>query len=298
MKSFRVLIAISLFLSSGAATVAVHARPAGPGNQVSGAVVDSQFPGHPPAVKSLAALVFDQQTGATMFGKNTDAVRPIASITKLMTAMVVLDARQPMQESIAIEDEDVDTLKGTHSRLRVGTRLTREELMRLALMSSENRAAAALSRAYPGGTEAMIAAMNRKAADLGMRDSHFLDPTGLTSANVSTASDLVKMVDAGYRYPAIREYTTTMRYDVLINGREQTFRNTNKLVQNGTWDIGLSKTGFINEAGRCLVMQAKLAEKNVLIVLLDSWGKYTRIGDANRIRKWLESGLLKPRVSS
>jgi D-alanyl-D-alanine endopeptidase (penicillin-binding protein 7) len=171
-------------------------------------------------------------------------------------------------------------------------------MMRLALMSSENRAAAALSHAYPGGTEAFVAAMNRKAVDLGMHDSAFFDPTGLTSANVSTASDLVKMVDASYHYSAIRDYTTTMHYGVLINGREQTFRNTNKLVQNGTWDIGLSKTGFINEAGRCLVMQAKLAEKNVLIVLLDSWGKYTRIGDANRIRKWLESGLLKPRVSS
>jgi serine-type D-Ala-D-Ala endopeptidase (penicillin-binding protein 7) len=296
MKSSSALIVLSLILASG--TAAATGLQHHGASAVQAAATDGAIPGNPPAVKSMAALVFDQQTGATMFGKNTDAVRPIASITKLMTAMVVLDARQPMQETIAIEDEDVDILKGTRSRLRVGTRLTREEMMRLALMSSENRAAAALSHAYPGGTEAFIAAMNRKAADLGMRDTHFFDPTGLTSANVSTASDLVKMVDASYHYPAIRDYTTTMRYGVLINGREQTFRNTNKLVQSGSWDIGLSKTGFINEAGRCLVMQAKLAEKNVLIVLLDSWGKYTRIGDANRIRKWLESGLLKPRVSS
>jgi D-alanyl-D-alanine endopeptidase (penicillin-binding protein 7) len=254
---------------------------------------------HLPTLKSSAAMVLDQQTGAVMFGKNTDAVLPIASITKLMTAMVVLDAKLPMHELVLIGDEDIDTLKGTHSRLRVGTRLTREELLRLALMASENRAAAALSHAYPGGSEAFIAAMNRKAAELGMRDTHFLDPTGLTSANVSTAHDLGKLVAAGYDYPVIREFTTTNRYDVVINGREQTFRNTNRLVQNGSWDIGLSKTGFINEAGRCLVMQAKLAEKDVLIVLLDSWGKYTRIGDANRIRKWLESGSsLKPSVRS
>jgi D-alanyl-D-alanine endopeptidase (penicillin-binding protein 7) len=250
------------------------------------------------AVKSLAALVLDQQTGAAMFSKNTDAVRPIASITKLMTAMVVLDARLPMDEMIAIEDDDIDTLKGTRSRLSIGTRLSREDLMRLALMASENRAAAALSHAYPGGGEAFIAAMNRKAAELGMRDTRFYDPTGLTSANVSTASDLAKMVEASYHYQPIRAYTTTMRYEVRINGREQMFRNTNKLVQDGAWDIGLSKTGFINEAGRCLVMQAKFAQKSVLIVLLDSWGKYTRIGDANRIRKWLESGSLKPRVTS
>jgi serine-type D-Ala-D-Ala endopeptidase (penicillin-binding protein 7) len=245
---------------------------------------------NPPSLKSSAAMVLDQHTGAVMFGKNTDAVLPIASITKLMTAMVVLDAKLPMHEMVLIGDEDVDTLKGTHSRLRVGTLLTREELLRLALMASENRAAAALSHAYPGGSEAFIAAMNRKAVELGMRDTHFLDPTGLTSANVSTAHDLAKLVDAGYHYSVIRQFTTTDRYEVLINGREQTFRNTNRLVQNGGWDIGLSKTGFINEAGRCLVMQAKLAEKDVLIVLLDSWGKYTRIGDANRIRKWLESG--------
>jgi len=281
MKLSSTLIIVALFAAGAAQAAGVPARAP-----------------QPLAVRSMAALVLDQQTGATMFGKNVDAVRPIASITKLMTAMVVLDAKLPMDESIAIEDDDVDTLKGTRSRLTVGTRLTREEMLRLALMSSENRAAAALSHAYPGGGEAFIVAMNRKAAELGMHDTHFYDPTGLTSSNVSTASDLAKMVEASYHYQPIRDFTTTMRYEVRINGREQAFRNTNKLVQDGAWDIGLSKTGFINEAGRCLVMQAKLAQKNVLIVLLDSWGKYTRIGDANRIRRWLESGSLKPRVTT
>jgi D-alanyl-D-alanine endopeptidase (penicillin-binding protein 7) len=293
MKSSRTLIVFSLLLASSSAFATTHHRAAHAAQNAA-----AEVPGHVPALKSMAVMVLDQQTGATMFAKNTDAVRPIASITKLMTAMVVLDARLPMDESLLIADDDVDTLKGTHSRLKVGTRLTREELLRLALMSSENRAAAALSHNYPGGSDAFMVAMNRKAKELGMADSRFLDPTGLTSANVSTAHDLVKMVDASYQYPAIREFTTTDRYDVRIGGRDQTFRNTNKLVQNGTWDIGLSKTGFINEAGRCLVMQAKLAEKNVLIVLLDSWGKYTRIGDANRIRKWIESGQLRPAVKS
>jgi D-alanyl-D-alanine endopeptidase (penicillin-binding protein 7) len=297
MKLSSTLLVVSLVLASSSAFATTH-RHAARAPQAQDAAMDVSVPGRAPALKSMAALVFDQQTGTTMFAKNTDAVRPIASITKLMTAMVVLDAKLPMQESILIEDDDVDMLKGTHSRLKVGTRLTREELLRLALMSSENRAAAALSHNYPGGSDAFMVAMNRKARELGMQDSRFLDPTGLTSANVSTAHDLVKMVDASYQYPAIREFTTTDRYDVRIGGRDQTFRNTNKLVQNGTWDIGLSKTGFINEAGRCLVMQAKLAEKNVLIVLLDSWGKYTRIGDANRIRKWIESGQLKPAVKS
>ena len=256
------------------------------------------IPAKPLATKSVAVLVLDQQTGATIYGKNADVVLPIASITKLMTAMVVLDANLPMQDLIPIGVDDVDTLKGTRSRLKVGTHLTREELLRLALMASENRAASALSHAYPGGSDAFMLAMNRKARELAMRDTLFVDPTGLTSANVSTAHDLVKLVDASYRYAAIREYTTAATYDVRINGRDQTFRNTNRLVKNDTWQIGLSKTGFINEAGRCLVMQARLAQKNVVIVLLDSWGKYTRTADANRIRKWLESVPLKPSASS
>ena len=276
------------------ATEAIETRPA----TRTEAPALATHPGRAPAIKSAAALVLDQQTGATIFGKNTDAVLPIASITKLMTAMVVLDANLSMHEQLLVGEDDVDTLKGTRSRLKVGTRLSREEMLRLALMASENRAASALSRAYPGGNDAFIAAMNRKAGEIGMHDTRFLDPTGLTSANVSTAHDLVKLVDAGFRYPAIREYSTATTYAVRINGRDQNFRNTNLLVKNGAWQIGLSKTGFINEAGRCLVMQAKLAQKNVVIVLLDSWGKYTRIGDANRIRRWLESAVLRPSVKS
>jgi D-alanyl-D-alanine endopeptidase (penicillin-binding protein 7) len=302
MIRFRLSLALSLALAAAAATAAdgrtregtIRAAVVAPAHSRAAAPGEGAYLARALAVRSASALVLDQKTGATIFGKNTAAVLPIASISKLMTAMVVLDAKLPFDETIVINEDDVDYLKGTHSRLNVGTRFTREELLRLALMASENRAAAALARAYPGGVYAFVASMNRKAAELGMHDSRFLDSTGLTSANVSTAQDLVKMVDASFRYPEIREFSTAQRYDVLINGQEHTFRNTNLLVKNGGWQIGLSKTGYINEAGRCLVMQAKLAQKNVVIVLLDSWGKDTRIGDANRIRKWLESGPRKP----
>ena len=240
-------------------------------------------------LQSAAALVLDQSTGTVLFEKDAGAVLPIASISKLMTAMVVLDAKPNLEETLAIEEADVDMLKGTHSRLRVGTRLNREGMLRLALMSSENRAASALARNYPGGRQAFITAMNQKAQSLGLQDTRFSDPTGLTAANVSSANDLVKMVGAAQQYPLIREFTTTSEYDVALSGRPQTFRNTNSLVRNGSWDIGLSKTGFINEAGRCLVMQAWLNNKPTIIVLLDSLGKMTRIGDANRIKQWVEN---------
>ena len=249
-------------------------------------------------VQSSAAIVQDQATGAILFEKNAGAVVPIASISKLMTAMVSLDATPNLEEPLSIGDEDVDTLKGTHSRLKVGTRLSREEMLRLALMSSENRAASALSRFYPGGRPAFVAAMNRKAQALGLSDTHFEDPTGLTSANVSSARDLVKMVAAAHQYPLIREFTTTAEYEVMLGNRPQTFRNTNPLVRarDNDWEIGLSKTGFISEAGKCLVMQAWLNNKPTIIVLLDTWGKLTRIGDANRIKRWIESAnlALKP----
>ncbi len=240
-------------------------------------------------VQSSSALVQDQITGAAIYEKNSEAVVPIASISKLMTAMVALDAEPSLSEVLTIGEDDVDNLKGTHSRLRVGTRLTREELLNLALMSSENRAAAALSRNYPGGREAFVAAMNRKAHDLGLADTQFADPTGLTASNVSSAHDLAKMVAAAYEYPLIREFTTTAERQVIVAGRPQMFRNTNRLVKNPDWEIGLSKTGYINEAGKCLVMQAWINNKPTIIVLLDSWGKMTRIGDANRIKRWVES---------
>ena len=244
------------------------------------------------ALQSSAVLVLDQATGAVLFEKNPNAVLPIASITKLMTAMVALDAKPDLKESLAIGDEDVDLLKGTRSRLKVGTHLEREEMLRLALMSSENRAASALSRHYPGGREAFVAAMNQKARALGLVDTRFQDATGLTAANVSSPRDLAKMVDAAHQYPLIREFSTTSEGEFSISGRPQHFRNTNTLVKSPTWEIGLSKTGYINEAGKCLVMQAWLNNKPTIIVLLDSWGKMTRIGDANRIKRWVESASL------
>ena len=248
-----------------------------------------------PALRSTAAYVFDQNGGRALYAKNITAVQPIASITKLMTAMVVLDAKLDLNELIMITEDDVDALKHTSSRLRVGTMLSRDDMLKLALMASENRAASSLGRAYPGGFPAFIGAMNRKAADLGMNSTHFLDSTGLNRENVSTAEDLAKMVTAAYRYPLIQQYTTLTEYAVRTNsGRALQFRNSNGLVRSDDWDIDVSKTGYIAEAGRCLVMQARIAATPIVIVLLDSWGKYTRIADANRIKKWVESQLARP----
>jgi D-alanyl-D-alanine endopeptidase (penicillin-binding protein 7) len=222
-------------------------------------------------------------------------VQPIASITKLMTAMVTLDAKLDLSELVMITDDDVDALKHTSSRLKVGTMLTRDDLLHLALMASENRAASALSRAYPGGHPAFIQAMNRKAVELGMNSTHFLDSTGLNQGNVSTAEDLAKMVTAAYRYPLIQQYTTDTEHVVRSNsGRMLQFRNSNGLVRSDDWQIDVSKTGYIQEAGRCLVMQARISATPIVIVLLDSWGKYTRIADANRIKKWVEVQLARP----
>lgn len=240
------------------------------------------------AVQSGAALVIDQH-GEALYQKNADVVAPIASITKLMTAMVVLDSIPDLQETITISSEDIDTLRGSRSRLAPGVALSRETALLLALMSSENRAAHALARHYPGGLPAFITAMNRKAAALGMTHTHFSDPTGLTSENVSTARDLSRMVEAAAHYPLIREFSTTPGSSVEISGRKLDFNNTNQLVKSNNWDIHLSKTGYIQEAGKCLVMQARVADKPVVIVLLDSAGKLTRIGDANRIKRWMES---------
>ena len=232
----------------------------------------------------------EQDSGRVLYAKNVDAVVPIASLTKLMTAMVSLDAELPLSEMVVITKEDMDTIKHTHSRLRVGAMLSRNDLLRLALMSSENRAAAALSRAYPGGRSAFVAAMNRKATKLGMWQTEFVDGTGLSSANVSTAENLARLVRAAHEYPLIREYTTESHYTAtLFSGQKLQYVNTNRLVKSPQWNIGLSKTGYISEAGRCLVLQATIVAKPVIIVLLDSWGTLTRIGDANRIRRWMES---------
>lgn len=242
---------------------------------------------------SAKALILNQETGEVLYAKSTDTPTPIASVTKLMTAMVVLDAHLPMDELLTVSNADVDTLKRTSSRLPVGSTLSRAEMLQLALMASENRAASVLGHSYPGGIDAFVKAMNIKATMLGMTRTHFVDSTGLNSDNVSTAEDLAKMVNAAYAYPEIRQVTTSASYEVAMNGmrRPAEFHNTNILVRDSKsdWNIGLSKTGFINEAGRCLVMQAMIGGQPMIIVLLDSVGKFTRIGDANRVRKWLES---------
>src|SRR6266481_403812 len=242
-----------------------------------------------PRLHSNISLIYDEQSEQPLYDKNAGVVTPIASITKLMTAMIVLDAGLPLDEQVSVDAADQDTLKGTHSRLRVGMTFTRSELLKLALMASENRAASALARSYPGGTAAAILAMNDKARELGMLDTRFLDPTGLSSNNVSTAQDLVKMVAAAQNYPLIHQYTTTASHSVDgLRGRALRFTNTNPLVRSSAWNIGVSKTGYINEAGRCLVMEATINQRSVIIVLLDSWGKLTRVGDANRVKKWME----------
>ena len=239
------------------------------------------------ALRSSVALVMDQNTGEVLFQKNSAAVLPIASITKLMTALVVTEAHQPMDELLEITDDDRDYERNTGSRLRFGTMLTREDLL-LALMSSETRAASALGRNYPGGRPAFVAAMNRKAHELGMNDTHYVDSNGLSSSNVSSAQDLAKIVVAAYKVPTIRQFTTTTEHTVNANGRSLHYVNTNRLVRGGEWDIGLQKTGFINEAGRCLVMQANVHGRNVVMVFLDSAGNLTRFADATRVRNWLE----------
>ena len=245
-------------------------------------------------LKSGAALVMDQSGERVLYAKNVEAVVPIASITKLMTALVVLEAELPLAEPVTISEADLDEIKHTRSRLRIGTTLPRSDLLKLALMASENRAAAALTRAYPGGTQAFVAAMNQKAIELGMWRTRFVDGTGLSSDNVSTAADLAKMVSAAFRHPLIREFTTDSTHAVeLPNGRLVRYTNSNRLVKNPSWQIGLSKTGYISEAGRCLVLQARIAATPVIIVLLDSWGKLSRVGDANRIKKWIESNFAR-----
>jgi len=240
-------------------------------------------------LRSAVALVKDAHSGEVILDKNSATVGPIASITKLMTAMVILDRGLDLSQRIVVSTEDIDSMKGTRSRLRTGSVLTRKQLLLLALMASENRAAAALARTYPGGTEKFVSIMNAKAQLLGMRDTRFVESTGLSSENVASANDLVRLVGAAHRYPLIREYTTRETASVEAYGRTLAFRNTNRLVRSPDWDIKVSKTGYISEAGRCLVMRVRVAKQDLIVVLLDSWGRLSRIGDANRIRKWLES---------
>ncbi|MFJ3460921.1 D-alanyl-D-alanine endopeptidase [Achromobacter spanius] len=241
------------------------------------------------ALRSSTAYVQDLETSTVIFAKNENVVRPIASISKLMTAVVVVDANLPMDEMLEITDDDVDELKHTTSRLRVGTKLSRGDMLHLALMSSENRAANALGRHYPGGLPAFVAAMNAKAQSLGMTSTRFIEPTGLSSNNVSSPHDLARLLRAASQRPLIHRYSTDTEYEVEINNRTQTFRNTNLLVRKPDWDIKVSKTGYINEAGECLVMLARINGRDLAIVLLDSQGKLSRIGDAVRIRRIVQS---------
>jgi D-alanyl-D-alanine endopeptidase (penicillin-binding protein 7) len=242
-----------------------------------------------PKLKSGSVLIVDQSDSSVLYSRNSDVAAPIASITKLMTALVVLDAKQPLDEPIQITAADRDFPKSSFSRLTVGTTLTRGDLMHLALMSSENRAAHALGNNYPGGMPAMVAAMNAKAKALGMINAHFVDPTGLSSQNVASPDDLSKLVIAASKNSTIREYSTDRNYAVRVHKRLVEFRNTDNLVANPTWNIIVQKTGYIAEAGKCLVMAAVIEGRSVVIVLLDSFGKYTRVADAKRVKTWMES---------
>jgi serine-type D-Ala-D-Ala endopeptidase (penicillin-binding protein 7) len=235
------------------------------------------------------ALVVDQDTNEVLFSKNDSAVLPIASLTKLMTGLLISEAKLPMDEMITITQDDVDTEKFTSSKLRVGATLSRGELMHLALMASENRAAHALGRTYPGGLQAFVAAMNTKAKLLAMNDTHYVEPTGLSFHNQSSAKDLATLVAIAYKDPLLRELTTSPEHEVVVGHRTLQFHTTNRLVKSPDWTIGLQKTGYIREAGQCMVMQAKIAGRKLIMVLLDSTGHLGRILDAERVRKWVES---------
>ena len=292
----RYLIALIVAALSVNATAAdKHSKRAAKAAIVSDVTKDGE-----PNVLSSGVLVLDPATGQTLYAKNADHTAPIASITKLMTAMVVLDAKLPLEEVLQITNDDIDMVKGTRSRLPIGSHFRRDDLLRLALMASDNRAASALGRNYPGGLPAFVEAMNHKAQALGLQQTHYVDSSGLSPGNVSSAQDLGKLVSEAGKYDLIREYTTTGAVNVQLpdSKRKLTFVNTNALVRSGDWKIGIQKTGFINEAGKCLVMQAMIANQPIVIVLLDSWGRLTRIGDAQRIRRWLERNPSKLAVSA
>ena len=266
-------------------TVAMQAKPS------FGHLAGLQSTPDPLDLHSSVALVVDQDTDEILFSKNSQAVLPIASITKLMTAIVVVESGLPLDDMLSVSQADVDTEKGSGSRLQVGSRLTRGQMLHLALMSSENRAAHALGRHHPGGMEAFVSAMNRKAAELGMKSTRYVEPTGLSSGNQSSAVDLSVLVKAAAGYPLIREMSTDEGTSVAVGRRVLEFRNTNVLVRNPSWDIDLQKTGYISEAGRCVVMQTQHAGRKLIMVLLDSAGKYSRFGDAERLRRWVTAQL-------
>ena len=271
------LLMICVTLAASPVMGATHARPR------------AHAPSAGPELKSSTVYVFDETRGEVVLSRQADSALPIASITKLMTAIVVLEAGQPLDEKIAITDQDRTGTRSSASRLEIGATLSRADLLHLALMSSENRAAHAVARAYPGGVAACVAAMNAKAETLGMASARFTDPTGLDSTNVASGQDLAKLVQAAAKLPAIQQYSTDASYTVPIRRRMVEFRNTDSLVRAHDWNIVVQKTGYISEAGRCLVMKAIFQGRSIVIVLLDSNGKYTRVADARRIRKWMES---------
>jgi serine-type D-Ala-D-Ala endopeptidase (penicillin-binding protein 7) len=248
----------------------------------------------PLELKSSVAFVLDQDTNEILFQKNEKAVLPIASLTKLMTGVIVSEGKLDMNELITITEEDVDTEKGSRSRLKVGTQLTRNELMLLSLMSSENRAAHALGRSYPGGLERFVSAMNAKARMLGMNDTQYVEPTGLSSRNQSSAKDLAILTSYAYNDKTMRELSTAPEHQIFVGEKQLNYVNTNRLIRNPEWDIGLQKTGFISEAGQCLIMQAKVAGRRLIMVFLDSAGKLSRLGDAERVRRWVEGAPAAP----
>lgn len=251
-------------------------------------VIDARTASDSLILSANAAFVFDPRSAEVLLSKNAEEVLPIASITKLMTALVVVEAGQDMDEVLTVTEEDIDRIKHTSSRLRVGAKLTRANMLHIALMSSENRAASALGRHYPGGLPAFVAAMNAKARELGMANTRYVEPTGLSSHNVSTANDLAKLVVAAQAYPVIRNYSTNRAYTVTPGGRVLQYRNSNRLVSSSGWDILLQKTGYIAEAGRCLVMNAVIDGRPIVMVFLDAKGKFARAADASRVRRWLE----------
>lgn len=260
-----------------------------------GDIAGLQHTQDPLDLKSNVAYVVDQSSSKVLFEKNSNVSLPIASITKLMTSLVVVEAKQDMEEVIEVTNDDIDKEKGTGSRLKIGAKLSRADMLHIALMSSENRAASALGRNYPGGLPAFVNAMNAKAKQLGMNETHYVDSSGLSSQNRASARDLVRLVNAAYQHPVIRQYSTDSKYVVAPEGsRPLEYGTSNKLVANPAWEIGLQKTGYIAEAGRCLVMQAMIEGRAIVMVFLDSKGKYSRLADAGRIKKWLES--VKPQV--
>ena len=274
-----------------AKAAAAPKRPATPRRVSAGERAGLHATEDPLSLKSSVALVIDQDTEQVLFSKNPEAVLPIASITKLMTALVVVEAGLPLDDRLSITQEDVDVFKGTGSRLKVGTSLTRGELLHLALMASENRAAHALGRTYPGGLPAFREAMNAKASLLGMHHSQFVEPTGLSSDNRSSAADLALLVREASRHPIIGDLSTTPDLRMALGSRQVAFRNTNGLVRNPAWEIALQKTGYISEAGRCVVMKVQTAGRTLIMVLLDSAGRHARIGDAERLRAWVSQAL-------